>query len=192
MKLGRPNYSKETQLYVCECKDEENIFRIESIVEDGNWTPALEHHLERTRDQMISVLMSKTEGWFSKPLTRDWLLSKLRYTIPTSEIASDFHGRCAWMANKLNISKDSFTVEFTLVEKLSNMVPLIDLHVIELEDAPTPVTPDLAASLREEKKLEALRARRRAGMALLKAERLMQSYAAEFGEDTDWEDEDDE
>jgi hypothetical protein len=189
MKLGRPNYSKETQLYVCECKDEENIFRIESIVEDGKWTPALEDHLERTRDQMISVLLEKTEGWFSKPLTKEWLLSKLRYTIPTSEIASDFEGRCAWMVNKLNISKDSFTVDFILVEKLSNMVPLIDLHVIELE-TPTPVTPDLAASLREEKKLEAIRARRRAGMALLKAERLMQSYAAEFGEDTDWEDED--
>jgi len=188
MKLGRPNYSKETQLYVCDCKDEENIFRIESIVEDGNWTPKLTEHLEKTRQQMIACLIAKTDGWFSKPLTAEWLQAKLVYTIPTSEVATDFQGRCVWMASKLYISKESFTIEFILVEKLSTVVPLIDLHTIELEDvAPTST---IAASSREEKKLEAVRARRRAGMALLKAERLMQSYAEEFGEHTDWEEDD--
>ena len=42
---------------------------------------------------------------------------------------------------------------------------------------------------RKTKKDTALRARRRAAMALLKAERLMQAYAEEFGEDTEWEEE---
>jgi hypothetical protein len=179
MKLGKPVYSKESQVYVCECRDEEHIFRVESSVEGGTFTPPLDGHLAKTREQMVSLLVNHTTGWFSKPLTKEWLTSRLRYTIPTSDIPSEFEGVCRWSIAKLHISKESFVCEFILTEKVSSEVPLIDLH----EDSET-------CSSREGKKNIVLRARRRAAMALLKAERLMQSYASEFGEDTDWEEED--
>ena len=180
MKLGKPVYSKESQVYVCDCRDEEHIFRVESSVEGGKFSPPLDGHVVKTRDQMISLLLTETTGWFSKPLTKEWLTSRLRYTIPTSDVPADFEGVCRWSIAKLHISKDSFVCEFILTEKVSSEVPLIDLHE------------DVSKTSREEKKETVLRARRRAAMALLKAERLMQSYAEEFGEDTDWEDEDDE
>jgi hypothetical protein len=187
MKLGKPVYSKESQVYVCECRDEEHIFRVESSVEGGVFSPPLDGHSAKTRDQMISLLLTETTGWFSKPLTKEWLTPRLRYTIPTSDIPVEFSGVCRWSIGKLHISKESFVCEFILTEKLSSEVPLIDLH----EDVDVDVDVD-AKTPRQEKKEIVLRARRRAAMALLKAERLMQSYAEEFGEDTDWEDEDDE
>jgi hypothetical protein len=179
MKLGRPAYSKESQIYVCECKDEEGIFRVESSIDGGKWSSNPDAHLEQTRDAMISMLLQETTGWFSKPLTKEWLRSRLRYTIPTSDVSPDFEGICRWTLKRLHISKESFVCEFVLSEKLSAEIPLIELQ----EDKETS---------REEKKANVLRARRRAAMALLKAERMMQSYAQEFGEDTDWEDEDEE
>ena len=179
MKLGRPTYSKENQVYVCECKDEQP-FRVESSMESGQWTPDPTTHLALTRDTIISMLLEETTGWFSKPLTKEWLMSRLRYTIPTSDIPAGFEGVCRWTLKKVHISKESFVCEFVLVEKVSREMPLIELQE------------DTAASTRGEKKDLVLRARRRAAMSLLKAERLMQAYAEEFGEDTDWEDEDEE
>ena len=179
MKLGRPTYSKENQVYVCECKDEEGIFRVESSLEGGKWTPGLDGHLEKTREQMISVILDGTKGWFSKPLTKDWLMPRLRYTIPTGGIPADFEGVCEWAVRKLHISKESFMCEYVLVDSKPITVELIELQENgELTQA--------------EKKALVVRARRRAGMALLKAEQLMQDYAKEFGEDTEWEDEDEE
>lgn len=185
MKIGKPIYAKESQVYSCECRDEENIFRVESSVEGGKWSVPIENHLTKTRDQMISFLLTETTGWFSKPLTREWLLSRLRYTIPTSDIPAEFEGLCRWTLARLLISKESFVCEFVLAEKVVAELPLIDLQedvVVESSTSPT----------REEKKVAVLRARRRAAMSLLKAERMMQAYAEEFGEDTDWEDEDEE
>jgi hypothetical protein len=184
MKLGRPTYSKENQVYVCECKNEEP-FRVESSMESGQWTPDPTTHLALTRDAMISMLLEETRGWFSKPLTKEWLVSRLRYTIPTSDIPAGFEGICRWTLKRVHISKESFVCEFILEEKLSTEMPLIELQ----EDI---VPAESKSKTKEEKKDLVLRARRRAAMALLKAERLMQAYAEEFGEDTDWEDEDEE
>lgn len=189
MKLGKPIYAKESQVYVCECRDQENIFRVESSLEGGKWDLPLESHLSKTREQMISALLTETTGWFSKPLTKEWLLSRLHYTIPTSDIPSDFQGICRWTLGKLHISKESFVCEFVLAEKLPIEVPLIDL---ENDEAAENSTSSPTSPTGKEKKRAVLLARRRAAMALLKAERMMQAYAEEFGENTDWEDEDEE
>jgi hypothetical protein len=190
MKLGKPTYAKESQVYVCECRDV-SAFRVESAIEGGKWSVPLDGHLAKTREQMISLLLVETTGWFSKPLTKEWLHSRLRYTIPTGDIPSDFEGMCAWTLDKLLISKESFVCEFVLAEKVATALPLIDLHEDEVVDSPGSGTSG-SSPTREGKKEIVLRARRRAAMALLKAERLMQAYADEFGEDTDWEDDEDE
>jgi hypothetical protein len=187
MKLGKPIYAKDTQVYVCECRDEEHIFRVESSVQGGKWSVPLEEHLTKTRENMISILLKETTGWFSKPLTKDWLLPRLRYTIPTSDISEEFEGICRWTLAKLHISKESFVCEFILSEKVLPEVPLI---VLQEDESVVEDTSKKGSPTREEKKVASLRARRRAAMALLKAERMMQAYAEEFGEDTDWEDED--
>jgi len=187
MKIGKPIYAKESQVYVCECRDEEHIFRVESSVEGGKWSVPLESHLEKTREQMIHVLLTETTGWFSRPLTKEWLLSRLRYTIPTSDIPVEFEGTCRWTLAKLHISKESFLCEFILAEKVAAELPLIDLQEDEVVEKTGRGSPT-----REQKKTSVLLARRRAAMSLLKAERMMQAYAEEFGEDTDWEDEDEE
>jgi hypothetical protein len=182
MKLGRPTYSKETQVYVCECKDEEQIFRFESSMEEGKWVPDMNAHLEKTRDAMISVLVEATTGWFSKPLTKEWLVPRLRYTIPTGDISADFEGTCRWVLAKSVYIEGNLCVRVcSCREAINERYRLIDLQ----EDTSAPRT-------KVEKKAVVLRARRRAAMALLKAERLMQAYAEEFGEDTDWEDEEEE
>ena len=192
MKLGKPIYAKDNQVYVCECRDEEGTFRIESSLEGGKWSLPLESHLTNTREKMISFLLGETTGWFSKPLTKEWLLSRLRYTIPTGDIHPEFEGVCRWSLDKLLISKESFVCVFILTEKVDLALPLIDLQ----EDEVSPTAKDSKDSkdipTREEKKASVLLARRRAAMALLKAERLMHAYAEEFGEDTDWEDDDEE
>ena len=187
MKIGRPIYSKETQVYVCECNGD--AFRFESVVEGGKWTPELHTHLDTTRDQMIASILDGTTGWFSKPLTREWLHSKLVYTLPTSDIPTEFDGVVRWKMNKLYISKETFTCEFVAYERVMNTVPLIDLQE---EEPPKATVPVVQNEQKQEKKRVALLARRRAAMALLKAERLMQAYAEEFGEDTEWEEEEDE
>lgn len=189
MKLGKPTYAKESQVYVCECRDV-STFRVESTMQGGKWSVPLDGHLANTREQMISLLLAETTGWFSKPLTKEWLLSRLRYTIPTDDIPSDFEGMCSWTPSKLLISKESFVCEFVLAEKVPAL-PLIDLHEDEVVDSPGNGSSG-SSPTREGKKETVLRARRRAAMALLKAERLMQAYADEFGEDTDWEDDEDE
>jgi hypothetical protein len=185
MKIGRPVYSKETQVYACECNGD--AFRFESVVEGGKWKPELATHLNTTRDEMITIILDRTAGWFSKPLTREWLHSKLVYTLPTSDIPTDFEGVVRWKMNKLLISKETFTCEFVAYERVMNTVPLIDLQEEEL-----PSKPMVENKEKQERKRVALLARRRAAMALLKAERLMQAYAEEFGEDTEWEEEEDE
>lgn len=190
MKLGKPTYSKESQVYVCECRDV-SAFRVESTIEGGKWSVPLDEHLAKTREQMIPLLLVETTGWFSKPLTKEWLHSRLRYTIPTGDIPSDFEGMCAWTLARLLISKESFVCEFVLAEKVASAQPLIDLHEDEVVDSPGSGGSGTNPT-REEKKEIVLRARRRAAMALLKAERLMQAYADEFGEDTDWDDDEDE
>jgi hypothetical protein len=187
MKLGKPIYAKDTQVYVCECRDEEHIFRVESSMQGGKWSAPLEEHLAKTREHMISILLKETTGWFSKPLTKEWLLPRLRYTIPTSDISAEFEGICRWTLAKLHISKESFICEFILSEKVVPEVPLI---VLQEDETVEDTSKAKGSPTREEKKVASLRARRRAAMALLKAERMMQAYAEEFGEDTDWEDED--
>jgi hypothetical protein len=192
MKLGKPVYAKESQTYVCECKDEEHIFRVESYLEGGKWSVPLDSHIEKTREDMISFLLTETTGWFSKPLTKEWLLSRLHYTIPTSDIPVEFEGMCRWTFAKLYISKESFICEFVLSEKVAHKLPLIDLQEDVVAEVAVVAEDSKYSPTREERKSSVLLARRRAAMALLKAERMMQAYAGEFGENTDWEDEDDE
>jgi hypothetical protein len=122
-------------------------------------------------------------------------MSRLRYTIPTSDIPAEFEGTCRWTLAKLHISKESFVCEFVLAEKVVLALPLIDLQedvVIETSSKDIAGSPTSTSPTREEKKTAVLQARRRAAMSLLRAERMMQAYAGEFGEDTDWEDEDEE
>jgi hypothetical protein len=184
MKIGRPVYSKETQVYVCDCSGDS--FRFESVLEGGQWKPELSTHLESTREQMIATIVDGTTGWFSKPLTRDWLQSKLVYKLPT-DVPTEFEGVVRWRMSKLHISKETFTCEFLVYERVMSAVPLIVLQ----EEEPVKEAPK-EQSQKKIKKEAALLARRRAAMALLKAERLMQAYSEEFGEDTEWEEEEDE
>lgn len=184
MKLGRPLYVKELNVYTCECKDEKDIFRIESLIEGGIWNPALQTFIDNKREEMISLLLQCTVGWFSKPLSREWLLSRLEFTIPTCNIPNEFEGTCIWKIGKIHIFKEKFVCEFMLSDTVNRTISLIDLQ----EEVPIPVVD----TKRKDKKDTALRARRRAALALLKAERLMHAYAEEFGEDTDWEEEDEE
>ena len=189
MKIGRPVYSKETQVYVCECSGD--AFRFESVVEGGQWKPELSAHLESSREQMIGTIVDGTTGWFSKPLTREWLQSKLVYKLPT-DVPTEFEGVVRWRMSRLHISKETFTCEFVVYERVMNPVPLIDLHEEEKEPVKEQAKEPPKSQDKKAKKDAALLARRRAAMALLKAERLIQAYSEEFGEDTEWEEEEDE
>jgi hypothetical protein len=146
----------------------------------------------------MAHLIKSTQGWFSKPLTEEFLKGKIQYDIPTSvpeQVAETFEGLVEWQIQRLIISKEQFLFVCVIVntvedEKVSLEFPEepeakepeeeIPLHEVE----PLGIGP----TRRSLEKERVLSARTKAARALFHAERLTQEFYQAFGE-TDWEDE---
>ena len=177
MKLEKPVYDSSAKVYSCKISDG---FRFSVKHRGGGFTsdPAKEIDSEGLANEVIQL----TGGWFSKPLTQDFLKGKLKYNIPTSDIQAAFEGEVEFQMNNLLISKDTFLFICDVVcvkedEKICIVFPEEDVEV------PSPV------DKRKLQKEKAMLLRTKAARALFHAERLTQEYCSEFGEDTDWEDE---
>lgn len=175
--------------------------RVESTV--GWQHPPLteiQARFDLNKESYITQLLEGTRGWFSKPLTAQWLRSKsnVRVAFPPGTpppLAPNRSGTIQWKMMKLEITKDAFTLCWSVGEVLPD--PVIELE----EEEPAGPPPaglgggqdsllELTGGDRKAQKERVLAARRRAARALYKAERLIQEYCAIWGEDTDWEDED--
>jgi len=191
MKLGKPSYDSSAKVYTCELKDG---FRFESQLEDGVFTPPLEAVSDLT-PALVSQLLTDTKGWFSKPLTAEWLSPRIQYDVSTGSVSDGFEGTLVWQAVRLMITKDKFMFILDIVEQKKSEI-LIDFQ----EDAPVaPAAPAAApepaqaqgnnVARRELHKKTVMEARAKAARALFKAERSINEYIELYGDDTDWEDE---
>lgn len=152
----------------------------------------LEGKLESPLPEVASFLtdtIQSTKGWFRKPLTEDWLATRLRLAIPTETIPADFSGQIRWVLEALFITPDSFTYIYKVVEYLPNEV--IDLFLPEVPVLVEAAEAESPTEIRRKHKARVLAARNRAARALFRAERMTQEYSAAYGDHTDWEDEDD-
>jgi hypothetical protein len=187
MKFGKPVYNSEKKIYRSEIADG---FRCEVTCENNQLTPPIESFITTLRTPLTQAVILNTNGWFSKPLTEAWLSEKIRLLFPTIDITPNFEGTFIWQAKELSISKDEFVFHMELVEKRE--APKV---VIEFLEEPEEVKQETRRRLpvnRKDFKAKVLVERARAGRALFRAERLTQEYCQLYGEETDWEESDNE
>jgi hypothetical protein len=195
MKIHKPSYNAATKTYTCELSDG---FRLtlekerEEAVSSPQVTDALINSLTQT-------VIDSTVGWFTKPLTKEWLSTRIFVDVPTTEVPGDFDGKAEFVAVQLVISKE----EFRFRCRVSSLVPAEKVVIafdepeeVKAEDA-IPENSDLeplgiGPTRRILQKAQVIKQRTRAARALFRAERLTQEYIQLYGaEDTDWEDEND-
>lgn len=146
------------------------------------------------------TIVESTKSWFSKPLTAEWLSTRIRHTL--QQPVSEFEGNCIWEAQTLTISKEVFLFQWGLISQVPDAKVIIDFEEEgqdgeDLRDAQEIPTEETAAeplhvgpTRRMLHKREVLRMRDRAARCLFKAERMTQEYCGLYGEDTDWEEDD--
>jgi len=203
MKFTKPAYDAKARIYTCDITDG---FRLCVRRESGAFVKEFSDCIDT--NERVKHLIHATQGWFSKPLTEDFLSGKIRYDIPTADIPPTFEGSVEWQAKKLLISKESFLFICAIValvedEKLSLDFP-DDEHEQQLQEKETSLDEEIPMGAEEQEvigigptrqqldKKKVMRAREKAARALFHAERLTQEYCAVYGEDTDWEEEDEE
>ena len=205
MKFTKPVYDAKARIYTCDITDG---FRLCVRREGGAFVKEFSECIDT--NQRIAHLIHATQGWFSKPLTEDFLNGKIRYDIPTADIPPTFEGSVEWQAKKLVISKDSFLFACAIVSQVEDEKLSLDFP----DDDALQQHQQQQAALEEEipmgaeeqggevigigptrqqlDKKKVMRSREKAARALFQAERLTQEYCAVYGEDTDWEEEDEE
>jgi len=203
MKFTKPAYDAKARIYTCDITDG---FRLCVRRESGAFVKEFSDCIDT--NERVKHLIHATQGWFSKPLTEDFLNGKIRYDIPTADIPPTFEGSVEWQAKKLLISKESFLFICAIVsqvedEKLSLDFP-DDEHEQQLHHQEASLDEEIPMGAEEQEvigigptrqqldKKKVMRAREKAARALFHAERLTQEYCAVYGEDTDWEEEEDE
>ena len=178
-KLGKPLYDSSAKVYNCSIT---NGFRLTSRREEGRFTS----ELTVNKEEVAKFIVLATQGWFSKPLTEEFLNDKIQVTIPTSALAEAFEGSVEWQMVSLTISKEVFLLTFDLISQKED-----EKICIKFEEDEPPLQQAEAIAIgptrRQIQKKNVLKARAKAARSLFTAERLTQNYCEEFGEDTDWE-----
>ncbi len=135
--------------------------------------------------EIIIEIVNGTKGWFSKPLTADWLQGKLQLNIPVNELEEGFSGHVQWKLERIEIRKLIFILHFSLFAKEEEPKINLDLDF----ELPAEPTKEVQTTRRKQQKEYVSKVREKAARLLFKAERLTQEYCQTYGEDTDWEDE---
>ena len=185
MKLGKPVYDSATKLYNCTVSDG---VRFSIRVEDGKCVKELASFVDK--DMLIENILKGTTGWFTKPLTQDYLRQRLQTEFPT---LPQFEGELEFQLQGLTISKEVFLLRYAIIATKEDEKICIELdEVREVEDEIPMADKEvlgLGPTRQQNVKQKVLKMRAKAARALFIAERLTQEYYQEFGEDTDWEDE---
>jgi len=190
MKLGKPVYDSAAKLYNCVVSDG---VRFTVRREEGVYVNPLDLFVDK--GMLIESILKGTTGWFTKPLTQDYLSQRLQTEFPTPNI---FEGEIEFQLQGLTISKEVFLLRYVITNEREDEKICIELDEpeAEAEAEPTVFIPmadkevmGLGPTRQQITKEKVLKMRRKAARALFIAERLTQEYYEEFGEDTDWEDE---
>jgi hypothetical protein len=180
-KLGKPVYNSSTKVYTCSIT---NGFRLTARREEGRFVPEFDTLIGK--EDLAKFIVAATQGWFSKPLTEEFLKDKIQLSIPTSSLAESFEGSIEWQMVQLTISKEVFLLAFDIIGQKEDEKICIKF---EEEEPPLQQTEAIAIgpTRQQIQKKNVLKARAKAARSLFTAERLTQAYCEEFGEDTDWE-----
>jgi hypothetical protein len=199
MRLNKPVYDGDKKVWTCDIKEAGDLQYTSDVYgEPSAFTKTPASFFDETLPACVTTILSQTLGWFSKPLTEEWLIQKLTYSIPTESIPNGFDGRVEYTPVRLHIYKEGFVVEYKLTDTKESEKVCINFQ--EDEAKPEDVKPEKAEEvkleeaeekIRHEMKQKVLQARQRAARALFKAEELMHTFVEKYGMDTDWEDEDD-
>ena len=188
MKLGKPVYDSATKLYNCAVSDGVRFF---IRMEEGSFVRTLDSFVDK--DMLIENILKSTAGWFTKPLTQDYLSQRLQAEFPTPP---QIEGEIEFQLQGLTISKDVFLLRYAIVGTKEDEKICIELDEVtdakEVEDEIPMADKEvlgLGPTRQQNVKQKVLKMRAKAARALFVAERLTQEYYQEFGEDTDWEDE---
>lgn len=197
MKIFKPKYDSVEKVYLCELGGEKPRFDIIYDLE----RPSI--HPEEVAKEMYSVLLKhfllrETKGWFSKPITDEWLSTRLHHVVSSPDIPNDWEGTVGWTVKEVKITKEKFTFYWIIDKKQEKEKVIIDIDEEEKEEVDEEVIPmtnvdpmSIGPTRRILQKHTVMKARARAARALFKAEAMTQEYIRQYGEDTDWEDEDD-
>lgn len=201
MKILRPKYHAEEKVYVCELGGEKPRF---AIVYDLEHPQPLREPLQIASDTYTTTLkhylLRETKGWFSKPLTDEWLSTRIHHEVPASETAVDWEGTITWTLHELIITKERFLFRWIIENKQEKEKVVIQLEEDteineEVDEEALPLAAadpmSIGPTRRILQKHAVMKARARAARALFKAEAMTQEYIRQYGEDTDWEDEND-
>jgi hypothetical protein len=208
MRLNKPVYDGVKKVWTCDIKEAGDLQYTSDVYgEPSAFTKTPASFFDETLPACVTTILSQTLGWFSKPLTEEWLIQKLTYSIPTESIPNGFDGRVEYTPVRLHIYKEGFVVEYKLTDTKENEKVCINFQedeeakTTEAEATQVDATEADATQvdakaedeekIRHEMKQKVLQARQRAARALFKAEELMHTFVEKYGMDTDWEDEDD-
>lgn len=203
MKIFKPKYDAEAKVYVCELGGEKPRFAIVYDLERPMPTvQPVEIANDTYTNYLKHYLLRETKGWFSKPLTDEWLSTRIHHEVQTVSLPNDWEGTVSWTIKELVITKEKFTFRWIIESQKEKEKIVIQLDEEEVKEDQEEVDEEnlpLAAldpmsigpTRRILQKHAVMKARARAARALFKAEAMTQEYIRQFGEDTDWEDEDD-
>ena len=188
MKFTKPTYDAKQKIYVCDVTDG---VRFSVRRESGSFVQSLNSCINS--DERIEHLVETTKGWFSKPLTSEFLKGKIHYDIPTGDIPETFEGSIEWEIRRLIISKEQFLFVYAITQMLEDEKVSLEFPeepVVEPEEEIMMNSEEgvigIGPTRRKLEKDKVMLARRKAARALFNAERLTQEYYSQFGE-TDWE-----
>lgn len=197
MKFNKPQYDAKDQIYHVNI---DNGIQLVIHRENNEWKQSLEALFQENASSLIQQTIQHTQGWFSKPLTPEYLQSRLQMHCPTEDWA-DFEGHVEYKLTGLTISKQAFVFLFTIGTKTPLEKHVIDLAEGEEEEDNKSVSPPLdddaesftvGPTRRRLMKMHVMRARAKVAKAWYKAEEMVRAYCDEFGDDTDWDESDEE
>lgn len=200
MKIFKPKYDSAQKVYCCELGGEKPRFEIQYDLErPQNTKNPTDIAKEQYTSPLKHYLLRETKGWFTKPLTDEWLSTRISHEVPASDVSPEWEGTVCWTIQDLIITKEKFLFRWVIEAKQEKEKVIIQLEDDEKEgevdEDEVPMAHldpmSIGPTRRILQKHTVMKARARAARALFKAEALTQEYIREFGEDTDWEDEDD-
>jgi hypothetical protein len=185
MKFLKPAYNSQEKQYTSKVEDG---VRLTAEQEGGGLRPTPQDLKASLLPVLIPTVVETTKGWFTKPLTQEWLETRCELSLPMPE--ETFEGSITWVLQDLIITKEKFRFLFSILEAIPAEKVVIQLEEEEEPELVQEVPPvALDPTRRVQHKQKVLRARAKAARALFKAERMTQEYIETYGEDTDWEDE---